>query len=242
MARWVEITTKIGCKNMCSYCPQNTFISTYNKMYPGGKKNMTLDDFKKILSNVPKDVHIHFSGFSESMLNDESVDMMIHANQEGYEVVLYSTLVGFDEIKAEKFKQSGMRFNHTRPHEFDGIGFDFSEFYRKNDLLLNSVKTGDHYVNKVLAPTSRGGHLRDVGYKGERIRCAGNRVFNNVVLPNGEVFLCCCDWSLKHRIGNLFENGYDSEEFRDARQQLINLQDTFNSDLLCRTCEESFRV
>jgi len=67
-------------------------------------------------------------------------------------------------------------------------------------------------------------------------------MYHNVVLPNGEVFLCCCDWSLKHRIGNLFENGYDSEEFRDARQQVINLQDTFNSDLLCRTCEESFRV
>jgi len=236
MANWIEITTKIGCKNMCSYCPQSDFLNVYKDV----KKTMSIEDFKMLISNVNKDIQIHFSGFSESMLNDESIDMMIHAWREGYEVVLYSTLVGFTLEKAIKLRDSGMIFNHTRLHEFDGIGFDKQEFDEKCKMFIDNVKTRDHHVFRVLNPTSRGGHLRNIGRKYGRIRCGGNRVFNNVLLPNGDVFLCCSDWSLKHKIGNLYKNHYASEEFNLARTSILQLQEPQDSDVLCRTCEDSF--
>lgn len=47
---WVEITTKIGCKNMCSYCPQTTFL----KAYTHKTKMMSLEDFKSFLNNIDK--------------------------------------------------------------------------------------------------------------------------------------------------------------------------------------------
>lgn len=236
MSNWIEITTKIGCRNMCSYCPQSDFLNAYKD----SKKFMNIEEFKMLISNVNKDIQIHFSGFSESMLNDESIDMMIYAWKEGYEVVLYSTLIGFTIEKALKLKESGMIFNHTRLHEFDGFGFDKHEFDEKCKIFIDNVKTRDHHVFRVLSPTSRGGHLRDIGRKLGRIRCGGNRVFNNVLLPNGDVFLCCSDWSLRHKIGNLYKDHYNSIEFNTARNEILKLQSEQDSDVLCRTCEDSF--
>ena len=58
----------------------------------------------------------------------------------------------------------------------------------------------------------------------------------NVLLPNGDVALCCMDWSAKYVLGNLkhdrFEDLYRSETFRHV---LRGLKDP-SVDLLCRTC------
>lgn len=236
MSNWIEITTKIGCKNMCSYCPQSDFLNTYKDK----KRMMSLGDFKTLLCNVNKETHIHFSGFSESMLNDESIDMMIHAYNEGYNIVLYSTLIGFTLEKAIELKDSGIVFHQSKFHEFDGIGFNKSEFDNKCQMFIDNVKTNSFDKIVVYNPTSRGGHLRDVNRKTGNILCAGGRIFNNVLLPNGDVFLCCCDWSLKHKIGNLYINRYDSVEFNNERAKLLELQKHDDSDILCRTCEESY--
>ena len=46
---WIEITTKIGCPNMCYYCPQTKLITQYTT-----KKEMTIDDFKSYLTKINK--------------------------------------------------------------------------------------------------------------------------------------------------------------------------------------------
>lgn len=234
---WVEITTKIGCKNMCSYCPQTTFL----KAYTNKTKMMSLEDFKSFLNNIDKtQTQIHFSGFSESMLNDESVDMMIHAHNEGYQVVLYTTLVGFDEKKANTLKNSGMVFTQTRMHEFDGIGFNKKEFDDKAEMFADNVKSKDHLVVRVEAPTSRGGNNFEIQRNEGRLRCRDNRFYNNVLTPSGDVYLCCSDWGLKHKIGNLNEHHYSSKEFNEARETIISLCSIPGSDVLCRTCEWAY--
>lgn len=223
---------------MCSYCPQSTFLRAYSDT----KKVMTLDDFKSLLMNIPKTIQIHFSGFSESMLNDDSIDMMIHAYNSGYEVVLYTTFIGFNVKKALKLKESNIVFTQSRPHEFDGIGFNKDEFYSNNRLFLDNVKTLDHRIQRITNPTSRGGHLHNIDRKIGRIKCSTDRVYNNVLLPNGDVYLCCSDWGLKHKIGNLFNNSYNSDEFNLNRTHIIEMQLQFDSDILCRTCEDSYNI
>ena len=42
----------------------------------------------------------------------------------------------------------------------------------------------------------------------------------NVVLPNGDVLLCCMDYAMKHRIGNLIEGDYFSMFALDAMSTL----------------------
>jgi MoaA/NifB/PqqE/SkfB family radical SAM enzyme len=62
------------------------------------------------------------------------------------------------------------------------------------------------------------------------------RIYQNVLLPNGDVVLCCMDWSAEYVLGNLkrdrFEDLYRSETFRRV---LRGLRDP-SVDLLCRTC------
>lgn len=236
---WIEITTKIGCKNMCSYCPQSTFL----KAYKDSKKIMTLEDFKMLISNVNKShTRIHFSGFSESMLNDESIDMMIYAHNEGFDLVLYTTLVGFTEEKAKRLTENNVLFYQTRLHEFDGIGFDQYEFDYKSKIFALNILTKDHKVVRVENPMSRGGSVFDVIKKTGKIKCAENRIFNNVLLPNGDVYLCCSDWALEHKIGNLYNNSYDSDEFSNARKDIFKKCITIDSEVLCRSCEWSYNV
>lgn len=65
-------------------------------------------------------------------------------------------------------------------------------------------------------------------YHGEQdITCnQEERLYHNVLLPNGDVSLCCQDYNLDHIIGNLFEQEY--EEILPEPYSCFNL---------CRYCE-----
>lgn len=48
----IEITTIIGCRLNCRYCPQETLLKEYRKTENSQKRRMTLSDFKMILPQV----------------------------------------------------------------------------------------------------------------------------------------------------------------------------------------------
>jgi radical SAM protein with 4Fe4S-binding SPASM domain len=60
----------------------------------------------------------------------------------------------------------------------------------------------------------------------------------NVLLPNGDVVLCCMDYSLKHKLGNLFEQDYEdlfmSRELAAVRA--ANAQPGHSDRSLCKSC------
>lgn len=63
----------------------------------------------------------------------------------------------------------------------------------------------------------------------------------NVLLPNGEVLLCCMDYKKKHVIGNLLTDEYatvlNSEEMQKLKE--INLKPEFDSASLCKSCTDA---
>lgn len=63
----------------------------------------------------------------------------------------------------------------------------------------------------------------------------------NVCLPNGDVVLCCMDYSLKHRIGNLLEQNYYDMFASGGLARLIseNMTPRFSRDSLCKTCDRA---
>ena len=63
----------------------------------------------------------------------------------------------------------------------------------------------------------------------------------NVCLPNGDVVLCCMDYSLKHKIGNLLEQEYYEMYASGALSRLIseNMNPTFSQKSLCKTCDRA---
>ena len=72
------------------------------------------------------------------------------------------------------------------------------------------------------------------------IVCSAAKFLNhNVLLPNGDIVLCCMDYSIKHTIGNLLNDDYEklfkSPAINNVIQQMNNDDGTDN--LLCRNCE-----
>jgi hypothetical protein len=125
--RTLEITTKIGCKNLCKYCPQDKLLGCYTDKVD----ELSFANFKKALNNVPKDVKIEFSGFSEAFFNKESSLMMKHAIQNRYHTELFTTLEGFTNNDLNVLKN--VLFQIVWFHQYDGV--DLKEFNEKIDLF-----------------------------------------------------------------------------------------------------------
>jgi radical SAM protein with 4Fe4S-binding SPASM domain len=76
--------------------------------------------------------------------------------------------------------------------------------------------------------------------KNGSIFCSAAPFLNhNVLLPNGDVVLCCMDYSIQHKIGNLidetYEQMFESQNFNNIISLMKN--DFENQKLLCRNCE-----
>lgn len=202
--RHLEITTYLPCPNKCSYCPQEKLMSKYK-----GEKVLTIANFKKALRNTPKDVQIHFSGFGEGFVNKDCHEMVEIADKEGYVIHVYTTTVGFDVERMSKIK--------------------FGELHIHDIGKAKEVPYA-HVVEKITTPISRGGNLWEIEKKEHPLVCTRSNSFEqNVMLPNGDVYLCCMDWSLKHKLGNIFTTNFNNLK-RDKKYNL------------CLTCEKALQL
>jgi hypothetical protein len=61
----------------------------------------------------------------------------------------------------------------------------------------------------------------------------------NVLLPNGDIVLCCMDYNLKHIIGNLLDQDYESIFKNDSLLDLIKINETpeFSKCSICKSCD-----
>ena len=73
-----------------------------------------------------------------------------------------------------------------------------------------------------------------------RVTCASTPYYDhNVLLPDGSTYLCCMDYSLSTRIGNLLEQDYydifKSQVLTDLR--IENMKPGFSKCSICKSCE-----
>ena len=88
----MEITTRIGCRVACSYCPQTTVVGEYRDR--SSEQVMSLDVFKTCVNKMPQAVKIHFTGFAEPFLNPLCSDMILYAHERNRTIQVSTTLVG----------------------------------------------------------------------------------------------------------------------------------------------------
>ena len=72
------------------------------------------------------------------------------------------------------------------------------------------------------------------------LTCASTPFYDrNVLLPNGDVVLCCMDYDLKHVIGNLLTQTYEEIMQGKPLQDLIALNESpeFSKCSICKSCE-----
>ena len=114
----------------------------------------------------------------------------------------------------------------------DKIPFQFKAISRASNLDDDGVKRK--------APTMTN-YEGGVGMKTGKIICKSNSLHNNVLIPNGDVHLCCMDYGLEAKVGNLLENDYDylhnGEEMKYITDRMTD--DSLDGDIICRRCENA---
>lgn len=261
----LEITTRIGCKNDCSYCPQEALVKAYKAR--SDSVLMGLELFKRCLDKVPKTVQIDFSGMAEPWLNRECTEMVCYAHQAGFKVVVYTTLVGMglddiERLQAIPFKRFEVHLPDADSLTKIKISVEYLEKLQKivasgiSGLTFMTIGRLHPAVREVIRAKvnehdviDRAGNLTDFPGVSSQRRLAGmiscqscsERLNHNVLLPNGEVILCCMDYGLRYVIGNLAENSYQelfqSPAFRELQGKLRD--DT--QEILCRYCFNAAR-
>jgi hypothetical protein len=217
---------------------------------------MSLDDFKKAIDKVPEKINIIFAGFTEPFLNKECTNMILYAHDTGHKVSVFTTGVGMTVDDVEKIKH--IQFQGKQGgfvlHLPDKEGYaghkpnNMKLLLRLKDCNISGFSTA---TMGTLHPEIE--HLFPNTYKQEMWNRAGNvkikqvnsaeikeesatcnckeKLYHNVLLPNGDVSLCCMDYGLKHILGNLFEQSYED---------IIPVNETAFD--LCKLCENSIAL
>lgn len=258
LPRSLEITTRIGCKNMCKYCPQKLLIGQYSKYSTDDV--MSFNTFKTCIDKVPKDVRIDFSGMAEPWLNKNCTRMLLYAYRHGFKnIAVFTTCVemtmnDLNEIWNIPFS---VFFVHLADKDLNSnipVTKEYIKILKKIDKLNIANKRYmamgklhpkliPYFSNLVeeVSMISRAGNLKTfktIHKKGSIKCCWPEGLKHNGLLPNGDVLLCSMDYGMSRRIGNLLEDNYEdlfqSKEFKKIKKLL---KKETNEEFICRHCE-----
>ncbi len=248
----IEVSTVVGCFLNCRYCPQTIHVKNYAEQ--GGDFKMSLENFRRCIDKLPPSVEIQFAGMAEPWLNPACTDMILHAHDRGHTVAVFTTAVGITPEDVSRLKH--IPFHHFCIHLPDDSGqmkLKVDEKYLAGLIACLDIKghtlmcvgkvhpnvraaIGRDVADGTPALISRAGNLKEMPRKtGElkRLPCMDH----NVLLPNGNVVLCCMDFGSKHVIGNLLEQSYDSVFTGPQFTTILRGLEDESVDILCRTCE-----
>lgn len=261
----LEITTKIGCTNNCIYCPQQALVQAYRKR--SARMLMDMDLYKICIDKLPQSVIVDFAGFCEPWLNPHATDMILYAHDNSHAVSVYTTLVGMslrDVSRLEKIQfdpEYGFVVHLPSIEKYEHILVDNRYMDVLKKIVSSTIPLRFHthgkatypaiaaivqkkYQIRVVRPNSISGHVRikEVCPAPERkrgkLRCSRG-LMQNILLPNGDVALCCQDFGLQHILDNLvkkpYKNLFTSPEYQNIQNGLKN--NTY--DILCRYCHFS---
>jgi MoaA/NifB/PqqE/SkfB family radical SAM enzyme len=232
---WLEITTVSKCVIDCSFCPQEAFEKSYH-----GCKSLSLENFKIALSRVPKNIAIHFSGFSEPFLNPDCINMIEYAHSEGHKIVLYSTLVGLRTEDTKRLKECNPHLVLHLPDNLGNAKIPTTEMYTETLIaVLKTMRIDDISVmNENFVSNERAGLCQGVSERYLRgyFCCPKLLAPQCVMLPNCDVVLCCMDFGLRHCLGNLLEQSFTDILKSSEYKKLCSSRFRMDDDSICRKC------
>jgi hypothetical protein len=225
---YLEITTKIGCPVNCQkYCPQEVTINKYS-----GKRSLSIDDWKIILGHIPNRLPLFFSGFCEPFANNRLLDFIEMSQKTGHPIGIYTTLYQASRVDVEKLiKYPFLEFCLHLP---DGNVMKLPPFedYKDNvfTVLCNVRNVSFSIMNDLFKSLNRENLTRGALMKRKRLKfCHKLDHPQFVLLPNGDVTLCCMDFGLSYILGNLL-----TENYVDIKQSFLARKKTFD---LCSQCK-----
>lgn len=245
----LEITTHIGCPMDCTDCPQALLKSLYK-----GRKTLRLDDYKKAIDKVHPGTRIDFSGMCEPFVNKHCTDMILYAAEKGFPLALYTTLQGatlndLDRLKDVRFevvtihlpdRNGRSRFNITQEYKELLTKWPCNNYSCHGDIDWDVMPYIPGGRNLITFMHDRAGnvecrqHIKMETH--QKIWCvtSGREMDHNVLLPNGDVLMCCMDYGMTGVFGNLFTQSYDEVLHSDAAERMRRTLDEGES--ICRHC------
>lgn len=268
----LEITPKIGCSVNCRYCPQDILCKKYFNL-DKKQKDMSLEEFKICVDKTPDNCLIYFAGFVEPFLNSEAVEMIRYSTGLGREVALYTTLVGLTVQKLSLIKDIPffeVVLHIPDKDNYANIPMT-DEYFELLDKVINMQKVNGkpfidiancqgephpEIVRRTKGKLTISSELGDRAglLEGEELYRISNiqgkigcrrakNIDHFVLLPNGEVILCCNDFGLKHRLGNLLEQSYEEiiggEPLRLIKQ---SMSCESGNEIICRNCMYAVKI
>ena len=233
----------------------------------GQPAQMSFDVFKQCIDKLPKKIDIIFSGYSEPFLNPDCSKMIVYAHESGHPVTVDTTLVGMKLDDVDKIKH--IPFSNFLIHLPDEPMFAkiaVNENYIKilikicsNISNATAMCMGQVHpkIKKILKTEiiqrpmiSRSGNVKKVEVEVERKlgplscgRATGmnweDKIDANVLLPNGDVAICCHDYGLQNVLGNLIELDYNGLFQTDSYKKIREKMKSNDSDIICRLCTEA---
>lgn len=217
---------------------------------------MSMETFTKCINKLPSEVEVHFSGFAEPFFNPLCAEMIAYARKvSGKHVQLYTTLMGLKQSDISKLIYADLTFIRVHVPDSVGLVIPDDDWIRQHDLFVTAGLERSYMAMGPLTPRieeymrsfyytvdmptmlSRGGSVERVAsYRREgKLKCAMNRWHNNVLLPNGDVYVCCNDYGLSCKVGNLITEDYPTIwERADAFDKAAAAG---NAPEICRLCE-----
>ena len=232
---------------------------------------MSFETFKTCLNKMPANLMLDFSGFAEPFLNQYTVKMLLYANEIHREMRLYTTFVGmtmeaFYQIADIPFKRVVVHLPDVNKYANIPMTKEYLQVLRyaaernKPDgtpfidmancqsephpdaaaILKDRVTISWNLIDR--AGNLDGGEVSSQQRKDGEIYCGRAAELNHtVLLPSGDVVLCCMDYGLAHVLGNLLHEPYDvimhGTEMQRVRSALKN-----GGDVLCRHCTAAKRI
>lgn len=250
----LEITTHIGCPVNCMDCPQLLLRSRYH-----GRKDMDFEDYKRAIDKVPAGTRIDFSGMCEPFANRHCTDMILYAADKGFPLALYTTLQGatladYELLKDVRYEvvtihlpdQDGRSFFHITDEYLEILKLWACDNYSCHGRIDDRVLPYIGRRNMITYMHDRAGNVECRPHihidTDRRLRCiTSDRAMNhNVLLPNGDVIMCCMDYGMTGRFGNLFEQSYDEVLNSEAAQEIRSTLDKGES--ICRHCANARQI
>jgi len=205
----LDVTTKIGCPVQCkTFCPQDVLV----KNYKSKKIYLSPNDFDLLLKQVPPTILISFSGFGEPFSNPNLIELVDVAYTQGHQIAFDSTLFGATREQIQKLLTYPIYYFQLHLPDGKHMVIPLTDEYKDNVFsVLQGIPNlfitimNNYFVSNNRENTSRGIFSKTVRYG----FCRKFRHPQFVLLPNGDVILCCMDYTLQAKVGNLFEESYN---------------------------------
>ena len=236
----------------------------------GDPSMMSYEAFVTMIEKVPKDVVVIFSGFTEPYLNSECSKMIEYTFEKGYRIEIFSTLVGMTLEDVDILKKIEPQLVKITIHLPDtekyakiALTEQFKQVLKRiislpiQNTFFMTMGTVPEEIEKIIGikvhasqMVNWAGHIDD-GLVTERnegpLVCSmhedrDNKYIPPIIVPNGDVVLCCKDWSMEYVLGNFlkcsFDELYESETYKEVTKKMASE----NDNVLCRNCEFAIPV